>query len=116
MLPERWPLERIWDRKNVTPSGCWEWTGACVTKGYGHITSGRGRQITVHRVAFELTNGPIPAGMFVLHRCDNPPCFNPEHLFLGTNLDNMRDAKSKGRPLGVQLGAKRGHYKPRMKV
>ena len=91
------PLERIWDQKTVTPSGCWEWTGGRWPRGYGKVRHGPGAQLRVHCAAWALTNGPIPAGMSVLHRCDNPPCFNPEHLFLGTQRDNVHDAINKGR-------------------
>ena len=64
--------------------------------GYG-IASVRGKLVKAHRLAWESANGPIPAGLFVLHRCDNPPCVNPEHLFVGTQTDNMRDCRDKGR-------------------
>jgi hypothetical protein len=95
------PLERIWENKIVTEKGCWEWQGAR-TKGYGMVGHRRranpGTRVKqVHRAAWELTYGPIPEGMFVLHRCDNPPCCKPEHLFLGTQKDNMQDCKLKGR-------------------
>ena len=67
---------------------------------------GRGRQseglIETHRAAWLVTFGEIPAGMFVCHRCDNPPCCNPDHLFLGAHRDNMRDMRAKGRGRGAQ--------------
>lgn len=80
------------------PSGCWEWTGATVPFGYGVFQLGRGVGVTrSHRFAYELWVGPIPEGMFVCHTCDNPPCCNPEHLFLGSNGDNMKDMHAKNR-------------------
>ena len=87
---------RFW--RYVDKSGdCWEWTGA--TNGrYGHISRGPGLGVAAaHRVSWEIHNGPIPAGLFVLHRCDNPPCVRPDHLFLGTDQDNSDDKLRKGR-------------------
>ena len=74
---------------------CWPWTG-CATHGHGQVRWG-GRTEYAHRVAWSLANGPIPDGEQVLHSCDNPPCVNPRHLFLGSQLDNVADMMAKGR-------------------
>lgn len=87
--------ERFWAKVNKTPD-CWLWGGATDRDGYGKIGE-RGESIGAHRVSYELANGPIPAGMCVLHSCDNPPCVNPGHLSIGTQADNMTDRDAKGR-------------------
>lgn len=79
-------------------TGCVLWLGKRDRKGYGRLKrGGKRRQVFAHRVAYELANGPIPHGMCVLHRCDNPSCVNPVHLFLGTVTDNDADKLAKGR-------------------
>ena len=87
--------------KGRGPNGdCWEWTGSRLPAGYGKIgVSGRGRGVTetTHRVAYRLANGAFDESSEVCHRCDNPPCCNPDHLFLGTHADNMSDMAKKGR-------------------
>lgn len=77
-------------------SDCIEWRGARDKDGYGK-TRRNGKDVRAHRVSYEAARGPIPAGLCVLHRCDNPPCINPDHLFLGTIADNVRDMDRKGR-------------------
>lgn len=75
---------------------CWEWLAFCDKDGYGKCNFNRQSKL-VHRIVWELINGLIPNGLSVLHKCDNPRCCNPEHLFLGTHLDNNRDMVAKGR-------------------
>ncbi len=81
---------RFWDHVRKA-DGCWLWT-ACIMRKYGVY-----RRWRAHRVAYALTNGPIPAGSVVCHTCDTPTCCNPAHLVLGTQLDNIRDMDRKGR-------------------
>lgn len=85
--------------------------GATLDKGYGQ-TWENGKSKRAHRASWELYRGQIPKGIFVLHRCDIPSCVNPEHLFLGTNKDNMQDCKNKKRlKPAIMRGEKHGHSK-----
>lgn len=77
--------------------GCWIWTGYCQKNGYGTIHCGKGSIKRAHRISYEIHCGKIPDGLYVCHKCDNPSCVRPDHLFLGTQLDNIRDCISKGR-------------------
>jgi hypothetical protein len=78
-------------------SACWLWTLKPENDGYGRLRVAPGRRIRVHRLAWELTRGPIPDGMRVCHTCDTPLCVNPAHLWLGTDADNAADRSAKGR-------------------
>lgn len=74
--------------------------------GYGVVSKNGQRLGQAHRVSWELTNGPIPPGLLICHKCDNPPCINPDHLFMGTQGDNMKDMMKKGRgpkPVGGEI-------------
>lgn len=83
--------------KSDGPDACWPWQGTVNGGGYGKMTVTTGLRRYAHRVSWELVNGPIPKGLNVLHHCDNPPCCNPAHLWIGTQRDNMNDKVSKGR-------------------
>lgn len=121
--PKQSEAERFWKRVNkdgptmshmTTP--CWEWSGS-TSNGYGRFNRYsrlRNAHIYAHKFSYEIHCGQIPDGLYVLHRCDNPPCVNPDHLFLGTYADNHKDMISKGRnPVGEKNGSKK--YPERLK-
>lgn len=90
-------LRKNYESKVVRKEGCWDWNGVKDKDGYGQIPCGYHKQAKAHRVSWTLHNGNIPKGIIVCHKCDNPPCTNPEHLFLGTKKDNDNDCRKKGR-------------------
>jgi len=84
----------------VTESGCWIWEGSCSNTGYGSMQIGTNRKPkaeNAHKLSWIIHNGKVPEGMYVLHKCDVRACVNPDHLFLGTHQDNMKDMVNKGR-------------------
>jgi hypothetical protein len=96
MSPDYTPaLESRFFRKVSIDDGCWEWLGGKISRGYGAYYPNK-HTVYAHRYMWEALNGPIPAGLFVCHHCDNPSCVRPDHLFLGTHRDNMHDMRSKG--------------------
>ena len=105
--------DRFWSK--VAPealSGCWLWHGAVNPRGYGSFGL-NGRTVLAHRHAYELTTGPIPTGLFLLHRCDVPACVNPDHLHVGTHAENMTEMTSRGRSGVGDRNSSRRHPRSR---
>ena len=88
-------VERFWAKVNKT-DGCWLWTACKLRSGYGQFCLNE-KMLKAHRVSWEMAFGTIPPGLLVLHKCDVPACVRPDHLFLGTQQENMDDCKRKGR-------------------
>jgi len=102
--------ERFWSKvKRIPFHECWEWLGA-TRGGYGRLCRNR-QWFSAHRISYELTKGMIPKGMCVCHSCDNPGCVRPDHLFLGTHVENMKDMVKKGR-----ASKRKGSSHPRSKL
>lgn len=96
-------VEAFWSRVDVgNEDVCWDWTGPKTDRAYGVYSPLPGVLLRAHRVAYALHNGGINDAMLVCHRCDNPSCCNPKHLFLGTSRDNMRDMVAKGRNKSIK--------------
>lgn len=98
----RWPdvsmSDRFWIKVDISSAeDCWEWMARKDGHGYGRFTVNATERLCAHRVAYELWFGPIKHGYYICHKCDNPGCVNPAHLFQGTALDNMRDCVNKNR-------------------
>lgn len=96
--------ERFWSKVDIKPqSECWNWKGTKDPKGYGgfYLRKDKQHQFKSHRIAYQLTFGEIPEGLCICHKCDNPSCCNPNHLFLGSKSDNNHDAIQKGRAVYV---------------
>lgn len=98
-------VDRFWSKVTAgEPDECWEWRGALDSTRYGVMsvptTVAHNTKTYAHRISYELHKGPIPAGLEILHSCDNRPCVNPWHLSVGTRKDNVQDARRKGRLRG----------------
>ncbi|HEX2915595.1 MAG TPA: HNH endonuclease [Chloroflexia bacterium] len=107
----RIPIEKRFWTKVLKTDGCWLWQAYKHPKGYGYVGVEGNRNDKAHRVAYRLTYGDFDRKLHVLHKCDNPPCVRPDHLFLGTNLDNIKDRMAKGRMTGLK-----GEKNPRAKL
>lgn len=121
-MRKRQPIAiRFWSKvdKSGGPDACWPWLAYKVGK-YGRMTTTKGHTEYAHRLAYMLERGEIPDGLCVCHHCDNPPCCNPAHFFLGTNADNTADMIAKGRhahgPRANKENAVRGvsHYRAKL--
>ena len=104
---------RFWAKVEKSPSGCWPWMGAVARQGYGNFKVSSYNGVRASRLAYALHHGHSPGELWVLHKCDNPSCVNPDHLFLGTVQDNNYDKLTKGR---ARTGNQSGEANPSAKL
>lgn len=102
-------INSFWSKVHKS-DGCWTWLAATNRKGYGIFRVGN-KNVLAHRFSYQIYKGEIPDGILTLHRCDNPACVNPAHLFLGTHLDNVHDCISKGRYYTGRHDGEHGKHK-----
>ncbi len=101
-------MNKYMDRVEMLPfSGCWIWMGKLSEKGYG-IISTKGVDKRAHRVFWEIENGPIPVGKYACHHCDTPACVRPDHIFIGSQKENLADCRRKGRNKKMENGDQKG--------
>ena len=106
--------QRFWEKVDIGhPDECWGWLGKSRDGRYGSFAINSMKSVQAHRMAYMISRGPIPDGLLVCHSCDNPPCCNPDHLWVGTMLDNWKDSVQKGR--NVVMG-QRGENHHRAKL
>lgn len=108
------PEVRFWSYVDIMPSGCWEWVGSRLSKRYRYGRMHVGKSLVLaHRFSWTISRGAIPDGLDVLHKCNNAPCVNPDHLYLGTNFENQRDRVLAESPFrcgsSVKTHCPRGH-------
>jgi len=107
---------RFWSKVDFREDHeCWPWTGTTIADGRGMFQVG-GKSVVAARVCLRVCGEVIPTGKYVLHRCDNPNCINPRHLYIGTAQDNINDAKDRGPARGVRVGAPLGEKHGRSKL
>jgi hypothetical protein len=103
------PSVRFWAKVNIVPNNCWEWIAGKYYNGYGQFYDGKNK-ICAHRFSYKLAYGEIDQKLVVCHKCDNRSCVNPDHLFLGTQQDNIRDMYNKNRQVITSLpGSRNGN-------
>jgi len=103
-------LIKRYENAVIKKKGCWGWKQKCSSNGYGKIQLFHGKNIGAHRASWIIHNGEFNKKLWVLHKCDNPPCTNPDHLFLGTPKDNSQDCSRKNRK-NLTIGSARSHTK-----
>ncbi len=111
------PVAYFWSHvRKADGDGCWLWTKSTSRYGYGQQMWTDGKNWIAHRLAWTLTHGEIPKGLCLCHRCDNPACVRPDHMFIGTQADNLADMRAKGRGFNFPISMQRGEGNGRSRL